>query len=94
MKGVVLMSTYEEFMIIINMALLVVAILTYMQKNPALLDSPPAAGRFSDIFHIAAVRSSRSVFNFIGTEFPMKLKIVTLILGGTSDYLNLSARNG
>ena len=33
-----------------------------MKKNPALQDSPPAAGRTSDIFHSAAVRSSRSVF--------------------------------
>ena len=32
------------------------------RKNPALQDSPPAAGRASDIFHSAAVRSSRSFF--------------------------------
>ena len=62
-----------------------------MKKNPVLQDSPPAAGRFSDIFHIAAVRlrstpvgaeqmstghfaPSRSVFNFIGTEFYNEIK--------------------
>ena len=51
----------EEFMIILSVAGLIVSILN-TRKNPALQDSPPAAGRASDIFHSAAVRSSRSVF--------------------------------
>ncbi len=33
MKGVVLMSTYEEFQIILTVALLIVAILSYTNKN-------------------------------------------------------------
>ncbi|WP_415983065.1 hypothetical protein, partial [Anaerostipes caccae] len=32
-KGVVFMSTYEEFMVIINMALLIVAILSFTHKK-------------------------------------------------------------
>ena len=51
----------EEFMIILSVAGLIVSILN-TRKNPALQDSPPAAGRASVIFHSAAVRSSRSVF--------------------------------
>ena len=51
----------EEFMIILSVAGLIVSILN-TRKNPAKQDSPPAAGRASDIFHSAAVRSSRSVF--------------------------------
>ena len=51
----------EEFMIILSVAGLIVSILN-TRKNPALQDSPPAAVRASDIFHSAAVRSSRSVF--------------------------------
>ena len=43
-------------------------------KNPVWQDSPPAAGRFSGSFYSAAVRSVRSVFYFIGTQFPMKEK--------------------
>jgi len=32
------------------------------RKNPALQDSPPEAGRASDIFHSAAVRSKAELF--------------------------------
>ena len=35
-------------------------------KNPALQDSPPAAGRASDIFYSAAVRSKAERFLFHG----------------------------
>ena len=32
-EGVVLMSTYEEFMVILTVALLIVAILNYIKKD-------------------------------------------------------------
>ena len=32
-KGVVIVNTYEEFMVIINVAALIVAILTYVKRN-------------------------------------------------------------
>ena len=32
-KGVVIVNTYEEFMAIINIAALIVAILTYVKRN-------------------------------------------------------------
>ncbi|MBS5521566.1 MAG: hypothetical protein KHX56_04765, partial [Clostridiales bacterium] len=38
------------------------------RKNPALQDSPPEAGRASDIFHSAAVRSKAELFYLIGNE--------------------------
>ncbi|MSS10089.1 hypothetical protein FYJ38_15740 [Clostridium sp. WB02_MRS01] len=32
-KGVVIVNTYEEFMVIINVAALIIAILTYVKRN-------------------------------------------------------------
>ena len=52
----------EEFMIILSVAGFFLVVILNTRKNPALQDSPPAAGRASVIFHSAAVRSSRSVF--------------------------------
>ena len=42
-----------------------------IKMNPAPQDSPPAAGRASDIFISAAVRSLRSIFILQGTESPV-----------------------
>ena len=47
----------------------------HIRKNPALQDSPPAAGCVSNIYHSAAVQSSRSRFYFIGKEFPSHVNI-------------------
>ena len=44
-----------------------------IKKNPALQDSPPAAGRVSDIFLSAAVRS-RGAFLCHRTKFPVTQK--------------------
>ncbi len=45
-----------------------------VKKNPAPQDSPPAAGRFSDMipFRRSAIQSG--AFLFHRTQFPMKLK--------------------
>ena len=62
------MNTYEEFQTIISVALLIVAILnmTKLRRNPALQDSPPAAGLQSS--HIPSRRSAIPAERFYSIE--------------------------
>lgn len=44
------MSTYEEFMVIINAAMLIVAILVYIDRKNGTKNSHPAIPKVSDYF--------------------------------------------